>query len=107
MYYIQPLFQSTFGMLVWLLPTFLWPGEPLHENDRPFRDLFNTLWGQGHFNRDYKRRDGEGEEEKLEERITPILNPDPVESSWAKVYNRVFSPEGIAKVATINAVGVS
>ena len=94
-------------MLVWLLPTFLWPGEPLHENDRPFADLLNMLLGQDHFNRDYKRRDGEEAELKLEEKISPILNVVPVESSFAKVYNRVFSPEGIAKVATINAVVVS
>ena len=96
--------KSTFGMLVWLLPTFLWPGHPLHEKDRPFAKL---PFVQG-VDLDLKRREGiTGDALKAEDRFTPIHTAITVESSFAKVYNRLFCPQCVARLAVISAVGVS
>ena len=91
-------------MLVWLLPTFLWSGEKLDETDRPFANLpFINRIG---FEKDFKKREGEADDLKLEERLSTIYSAITVESSFAKVYNRLFCPMCVARLAVINAVGV-
>ena len=91
-------------MLVWLLPTFLWSGEKIDETDRPFAKL--PIFGrEGVLDNIVKRR--EGEDLEIEERLANIFNVVTVESSFAKVWNRLFCPQCVARLAVINGVVVS
>ena len=90
-------------MLIWFLPTFLWTGEPLHEEDRPF----NYLTFQPKTGDDFRRREGEEEDLKVEDRLSSIYTAITVESSFAKVYNRLFCPQCVARLAVIAGIGVS
>ena len=96
-------------MLVWLLPSFLWTGEALDETDRPFAPFFGGV-NPHHLSKsgsDFKRREGEEDELKVEDRLSSIYSAITVESSFAKVYNRLFCPQCVARLAVISAVGVS
>ena len=93
-------------MLIWLLPTFLWPGHPLDETDRPFAKYPFTLERAG-VEKDFRRREGEEDDLKVEDRLSSIHTAITVESSFAKVYNRLFCPQCVARLAVISAVGVS
>lgn len=89
-----------FSTLVWLLFSFIWSGERLHELDRPFADLFDKDFGD----KEFKRRDGgEKEDLQLEEKIFV----EPVEATFVNVWNRVLCPQCIARLAVINGVIVS
>ena len=95
-------------MLVWFLPTFLWTGEELDETDRPFAPLFGGVNPHKESREDYlKRRQGEEGDLKVEDRLSSIYSAITVESSFAKVYNRLFCPQCVARLAVISAVGVS
>ena len=96
-------------MLIWLLPSFLWTGEALDETDRPFAPLFGGV-NPAHLSKsgsDFKRREGEEQDLKVEDRLSSIYSAITVESSFAKVYNRLFCPQCVARLAVISAVGVS
>jgi len=97
---------STMGMLLWLLPTFLWPGKPLDETDRPFAKHPFTL-GRVGVEKDVRRREGDNDDLKVEDRLTSIHTAITVESSFAKVYNRLFCPQCVAKLAVISGVGLT
>jgi hypothetical protein len=81
----------------------LWTGQPLDETDRPFEFLsFQPKVGN-----DFKRREGEEEDLKVEDRLSSIYSAITVESSFAKVYNRLFCPQCVARLAVIAGIGVS
>jgi len=81
----------------------LWTGEPLHEEDRPF----NYFTFQPKTGDDFRRREGEEEDLKVEDRLSSIYTAITVESSFAKVYNRLFCPQCVARLAVIAGIGVS
>ena len=91
-------------MLLWFLPTFLWSGEPLDETDRPL----NFFTFQPKSGDDFRKREGEDEDPKVEDRlVNSVYNAITVESSFAKVYNRLFCPQCVARLAVIAFIGVS
>ena len=77
-------------MLVWLLPTFFWTGRKLPEND--------TL--------NPNDRDGK-KGTKIQDRLGGIVHNLESDETITKVYNRIWCPQCIARVAVINGVGVS
>ena len=90
-------------MLLWLLPTFLWTGQPLDETDRPLDFLtFQPKAGD-----DFMRKNGEKEHLTVEDRLSSIYTAITVEASFAKVYNRLFCPQCVARLAVIAGIGVS
>ena len=98
-----------FSMLIWFLPTFFWSGEKIDVDDRPFSFLkgFNLpFFRPNNFEKEFKGREGDEEDLKLEERLSSIVSAITVESSFSKVYNRLFCPQCVARFAAINAVGV-
>ena len=98
-----------FSMLIWFLPTFFWSGQKIDIDDRPFSFLkgFNLpFFRPDNFEKEFKRREGDEEDLKLEERLSSIVSAITVESSFAKVYNRLFCPQCVARFATVNALKV-
>jgi len=53
-----------------------------------------------------KRRKGDENDLRVEDRLSSIYSAITVESSFAKVYNRLFCPQCVARLAVISAVGV-
>jgi len=98
---------STFGMLIWFLPTFLYTGEDLDETDRPFAPFFGGSNFAAEKSALIKRRKGDENDLRVEDRLSSIYSAITVESSFAKVYNRLFCPQCVARLAVISAVGLT
>ena len=111
-------------MLMWLLPTFLWPGAKLDDSDRPFAaafnkiaqnrddynsfpfpthiDKFQTSFLEGNENELMKKNN----EVSLGKRTGTILNTVTTHTSFSKVYNSLLCPQCITRIGLINGVVV-
>ena len=115
-------------MLVWFLPTFLWSGQELDEQDRPFQSfgdksqltlnrneyIPNTKFSSSVkgttnlnngpiFNKNLKRT----RKYTLSKRIATVIETVRTKSSFSKVYNRLLCPQCIARIGLINGAIVS
>ena len=110
-------------MLAWLLPTFLWTGKALDENDRPFENLklplsrvayepypniHSPVGNSNISNGDpYRKRIQKPRSTSLSKRISNAIHTVTTTTSFSKIYNRLFCPQCLARIGLINGVLVS
>ena len=102
--------KKTTGMLLWLLPTFLWTGQELKEDDRPFQKIFqqtyhtNNLWNaNGIKPHDINKR----KNRHALDRGLPDSNTTKTNSTIVNLYNKLLCPNCVARTAVINGIPVS
>ena len=102
--------KNTTGMLLWLLPTFLWTGQELKEDDRPFQNLFkptdhtNNLWNaNGSKPHDINKR----KFRYALDRGLSDSNATKTNSTLVNLYNKLLCPNCVARTAVINGIPVS
>ena len=89
-------FKITFQLMLWLLPTFFWPGEKL-----PVEPLFPLNLIGSKFPAD-PNAEAKRAEAKTVELVEHVALSPPVE-----VYNQLFCPQCVQRHITAAAVGVS
>lgn len=102
--------KNTTGMLLWLLPTFLWTGQELKEDDRPFQKLFQPT---DHAN---DLRDANGikpydtnkrKNRYALERGLLDTNATKANSTIINLYNKLLCPNCVARTSVITGIPVS
>ena len=97
-------------MFLWLLPTFLWTGKALDEDDRPLQKLFHPLDDSNlkwNYNQIHPHKMRKIKYRYPTERFLPGSKAVKTNNTFINLYNKLLCPQCVANTGVIAANGVS